>query len=66
MKLYLRGGPSAFPESLRHHSADVVVEKITVPFLNGREHFVVTDELIGCGDGQALVYEWNYHTAIAE
>ncbi|MDX3763908.1 DUF5988 family protein [Streptomyces sp. AK02-04a] len=66
MKVYLRGGPSGFPEPLRTRSTDAAGEKITIQFLNRRGHFLVTDELIECGDGHAQVYQWSYQTYIAE
>lgn len=66
MKIYLRGGPSDFPDSLRTDWVDVMPEKYTVVFGNGREHFLVTDEFLEHNDGQAQVYEWSYRTTIAE
>ncbi|MEY9997411.1 hypothetical protein ABIE67_009530 [Streptomyces sp. V4I8] len=42
------------------------VEKITVMFLNGREHFIVTDDFVEHGGERARVYRWSYRTAIAE
>jgi hypothetical protein len=66
MRIYLRGGPSGFPEDLRTSYLDATVEKHTVVFGNGREHFFATDEVLGGSDGPVRVYQWSYHTAIAE
>lgn len=66
MKIYLRGGPSDLPEDLRTGYQDATVEKHTVVFGNGREHFLATDDVLDGVDGLARVYQWSYRTAIAE
>ncbi|MFI1105658.1 DUF5988 family protein [Streptomyces melanogenes] len=63
--IVIRGGPEGLGP-VRHLDADVVPDRMTVPFYGHHQHFERTDEMAEAEGRQVPVFRWTYSTKIAE
>ncbi|QCX82934.1 hypothetical protein C9F11_46935 (plasmid) [Streptomyces sp. YIM 121038] len=61
----LEGGPVALP-STTALTGNRMTDKVSLIYLNGREHYVRTCEVREVGGRLLPVFRWSYSTKIAE
>ncbi|MFD3880773.1 DUF5988 family protein [Streptomyces microflavus] len=65
VEVVLSGGPDGVPDRVSVPTAELA-DRLTVTYLNGREHFEETAECVFIEGRSLSIYRWIYSTKIAE